>query len=57
MLTYRECLARADAMEAYGLTCSIPVQREDYVSVARGWRRVAMLALAQDKYVGSPHMG
>jgi hypothetical protein len=53
MRTYRECLAKANEMEACRLTCS-PTLRQDYAGVARGWRRAAKLALAQEKAERAP---
>lgn len=48
MLTSIECLVKADEMDAYGLTCTAKSQRDNYASVARGWRRTAALAAAHE---------
>lgn len=57
MLTSLECLAKAEQMEAYGLTCPTQAQRDDYVSVGRGWRRTAAKALAQEQWVALHPIG
>lgn len=49
MFTARECLVKAEEMEAYGLTCAGQSQRDDYASVGRGWRRSAKLADAHER--------
>jgi hypothetical protein len=55
MLTSLECLTKADEMEARGLACSLQSRRDGYANVARGWRRTAVLAHAQEQWEALRH--
>lgn len=50
MFTSKQCLAKAEEMAAYGLTCPSQVERDGYANVAEGWRRTAVLAEADERW-------
>jgi hypothetical protein len=50
MLTSFECLAKAAEMDALALICIPQSQRDSYVGMARGWRRAAAMADAEEKW-------
>jgi len=48
MLSYKECLAKADAADTASKNCGDGKFRSEYENLAVHWRMIAALALHQD---------
>jgi hypothetical protein len=50
VLTFLECLAKADGLATRARDCTSPELRNIYVETAQGWRRTAILARHQEAW-------
>jgi len=50
MMTYSECLAKADEVDRLGYECPTQDGREAFALLGRGWRRSAMFARQQQAW-------